>query len=117
MGLTVVLHYHNGVFVQGATRGDGEVGEDITANLRTILAIPLKIPVEAGDVEVPEVLVVRAEAFIMLKDFERLNQVTGRKGREGLSKSAQYRGRFFAAAGFGAGGPTSADHTQLCHRD
>ena len=81
-GLTVVLHYHDGVFVQGATRGDGEVGEDITANLRTILAIPLKIPVEAGDVEVPEVLVVRAEAFIMLKDFERLNQELAEKGEK-----------------------------------
>ncbi|WP_116225004.1 NAD-dependent DNA ligase LigA [Pelolinea submarina] len=81
-GLTVVLHYHNGVFVQGATRGDGEVGEDITANLRTILSIPLKIPVEAGDVEVPEVLVVRAEAFIMLKDFERLNQELAEKGEK-----------------------------------
>ena len=81
-GLTVVLHYRNGVFVQGATRGDGEVGEDITANLRTILSIPLKIPVEAGDVEVPEVLVVRAEAFISLKDFERLNQELAEKGEK-----------------------------------
>jgi len=81
-GLTVVLHYHKGVFVQGATRGDGEVGEDITANLRTILSIPLKIPVEASDVDVPDVLVVRAEAFIMLKDFERLNQELAEKGEK-----------------------------------
>ncbi len=43
-GLTVVLHYREGVFVQGATRGNGEIGEDITANIRTIRAVPLKIP-------------------------------------------------------------------------
>lgn len=43
-GLTVVLHYRDGLLVQGATRGNGEVGEDITANIRTIKAVPLKIP-------------------------------------------------------------------------
>ena len=73
-GLTVVLHYENGLFVQGATRGDGEIGEDVTANLRTVKAVPLRIPVHAEGVQAPARLVVRAEAFIMLKDFEDLNR-------------------------------------------
>ncbi len=75
-GLSVVLHYRDGLFVQGATRGDGEVGEDITSNLRTVRAIPLKIPVNSGQssVKVPKVLVVRGEAFIPNKEFEALNR-------------------------------------------
>lgn len=92
-GLSVVLHYRKGVFSQGATRGDGEVGEDITANLRTVRAIPLQIPV-AGDsysvnsgqlplfdtsaslvphYPLPHYLVVRGEVFITNKDFEAMN--------------------------------------------
>ncbi|MCE1255584.1 MAG: NAD-dependent DNA ligase LigA, partial [Anaerolineae bacterium] len=73
-GLTVVLHYRNGVLVQGATRGDGEIGEDITRNLRTVRSIPLKIPVSADGPAVPPYLVVRGEVFINIKDFEVLNQ-------------------------------------------
>ena len=75
-GLSVVLHYRDGQFVQGATRGDGEVGEDITSNLRTIKAIPLRIPVESekSKVKPPSYLVVRGEAFIPIKDFENLNK-------------------------------------------
>lgn len=73
-GLTVVLHYRDGVFVQGATRGDGEVGEDITPNIRTIRALPLLIPVEEKVITVPKLLVVRGEAFINIKDFEQLNK-------------------------------------------
>ncbi len=73
-GLSVILHYREGVFVQGATRGDGEVGEDITVNLRTVQAIPLRIPVEADGPKPPAYLVIRGEAFIPVKDFERLNR-------------------------------------------
>lgn len=73
-GLTVVLHYENGLFVSGATRGDGEIGEDITTNLCTVRAVPLRIPVLPGGPVPPPRLVVRGEAFITLKDFEELNQ-------------------------------------------
>jgi DNA ligase (NAD+) len=73
-GLTVVLHYHAGIFVQGATRGDGVLGEDITANLKTVRALPLKIPVENKGLRPPDEIVVRGEAFINIKDFEKLNQ-------------------------------------------
>ena len=73
-GLTVVLHYENGIFVQGATRGDGIEGEDVTANLRTIRSLPLKIPVTQTDVKIPARLVVRGEVFIRIKDFLDLNQ-------------------------------------------
>ena len=73
-GLTVVLHYRNGSFVQGATRGNGEVGEDITENLRTIKALPLHIPVSADGPRVPTELVVRGEALITKADFENLNR-------------------------------------------
>jgi DNA ligase (NAD+) len=73
-GLTVVLHYHDGIFVQGATRGDGVIGEDITANLKTIRSLPLKIPVESNGPRPPTEIVVRGEAFITIKDFEKLNK-------------------------------------------
>ncbi|GAB4572439.1 MAG: NAD-dependent DNA ligase LigA [Anaerolineales bacterium] len=74
-GLSVVLHYRDGQFVQGATRGDGEVGEDITSNLRTVKAIPLRIPVsQSANLSIPKTLVVRGEAFIPIKDFEKLNR-------------------------------------------
>ncbi len=73
-GLTVVLHYVDGVFVQGATRGDGEVGEDITANLRTVRALPLRIPLHPESRRPPHSMYVRGEAFINIKDFEVLNE-------------------------------------------
>ncbi len=84
-GLSVVLHYRDGLFVQGATRGYEEVGEDITSNLKTIRAIPLRIPVEGLRLKVesqpstlnlkpPQYLVVRGEAFIPIKEFDALNK-------------------------------------------
>ena len=66
-GLTVVLNYEDGSFVQGATRGDGVRGEDITANLKTIRTIPLSLK-EAANLEV------RGEVFISKKAFETLNE-------------------------------------------
>ena len=73
-GLTVVLTYRDGRFVQGATRGDGEVGEDVTANLRTLRGVPKRIPVDpAQPLEPPAYLVVRGEVFLPLDKFEALN--------------------------------------------
>ena len=73
-GLTVVLHYRNGQFTQGATRGDGVVGEDITANLRTVPSLPLHIPVDPQGPPAPPYLVVRGEVFMTHQDFEELNR-------------------------------------------
>jgi DNA ligase (NAD+) len=72
-GLTVVLHYEDGLFTLGATRGDGSVGEDVTGNLRTIRTLPLRIPVSSAGVRVPHRLVVRGEAIMLIEDFEALN--------------------------------------------
>lgn len=73
-GLTVVLHYRDGVFAQGATRGNGEVGEDVSINLRTIRSLPLRIPLRPNDIKAPSYLVVRGEVFIYIAEFERLNR-------------------------------------------
>lgn len=81
-GLTVVLRYENGILVQGATRGDGEVGEDVTANVRTIKSIPLKIPVVEGTQKAPDLLVVRGEVFILRNDFVKLNQTLEENGEK-----------------------------------
>lgn len=86
-GLTVVLRYRDGRFVQGATRGDGMVGEDVTANLRTVRSIPLRL--EAA----PPFLEVRGEVFLPRADFARLNE---ERQREGLPLFANPRN---AAAG------------------
>ena len=81
-GLTVVLHYENGVFVLGATRGDGYVGEDVTLNLRTVRSLPLSIPVVAGGPTAPRQLVVRGEAIMLIEDFEALNRRQSEAGEK-----------------------------------
>jgi len=81
-GLTVVLHYEQGLFKFGATRGDGENGEEITHNLRTVKTLPLRIPLEPNGVKAPARLVVRGEAIIFKADFERMNQQVEAEGGE-----------------------------------
>lgn len=98
-GLSVILHYRDGVFVLGATRGDGETGEDITTNLRTLRSLPLRIPLGgedrstleqsgAGDPgayanpSAPAYIVVRGEVFINVRDFEELNERLQAKGEK-----------------------------------
>jgi len=72
-GLAMSLRYEHGRLVQAATRGDGEVGEDVTHNIRTIRQIPLTLP-EGGKQGVPPVLEVRGEVYMRRADFEKLNE-------------------------------------------
>ncbi|HXD04857.1 MAG TPA: NAD-dependent DNA ligase LigA [Burkholderiaceae bacterium] len=93
-GLAINLRYERGVLVQAATRGDGEVGEDVTQNIRTIGQIPLRL----RGVEAP-VLEVRGEVYMRRDDFERLNE----RQRELIAQGARYEKTFVnprnAAAG------------------
>jgi DNA ligase (NAD+) len=79
-GLSVELVYEEGIFQRGSTRGDGTVGEDVTANLKTIKSLPLRLgpgkPAPAGR------LAVRAEAVMLIKDFEALNRRMAESGKE-----------------------------------
>ena len=74
-GLSVALEYENGTFVRGATRGDGQVGEDVTENLKTIRSIPMTIP------DAPARLIVRGEVFMPKTVFEKLNLEREEEGK------------------------------------
>jgi DNA ligase (NAD+) len=93
-GLAINLRYENGVLVQAATRGDGEVGEDVTNNIRTIGQIPIRLQSDA-----PPVLEVRGEVYMRRDDFERMNE----QQREKIAKGAKNEKTFVnprnAAAG------------------
>lgn len=75
-GLSVSLEYENGIFVRGSTRGDGTFGEDVTANLRTISSLPLKIDTES------ERLVVRGEVYMSKENFAALNKMREENGEK-----------------------------------
>ena len=73
-GLAVNLHYENGIFVRAVTRGDGKVGEDVTANVRTIKSIPLYLE------NAPEFIEIRGEAYMPHSEFKRINEERDEEG-------------------------------------
>jgi DNA ligase (NAD+) len=124
-GLAISLRYEQGVFVQGATRGDGETGEDVTANLRTVRAIPLRLRGSGW----PQVLEVRGEVIMLRKDFEAFNDYARTHGEKPLANprngaagslrqldpaiTARRRLSFFAyAVGVVEGGTLPPTHSQ-----
>ncbi|SFN33134.1 DNA ligase (NAD+) [Formivibrio citricus] len=77
-GLAISLTYAEGVLVQAATRGDGATGEDVTQNVRTIRAVPLRLV----GAQIPQLLEVRGEVLMLKKDFERLNEEQAARGQK-----------------------------------
>ena len=97
-GLAVNLTYENGLFVRGATRGDSVQGEDVTPNLRTIRAIPLRM---RGGGSPPALVEVRGEVYLPLSGFRELNAAARRDEPEARPEPAQRCGRLGAAEELG----------------
>ena len=93
-GLAMNLRYEHGVLVQAATRGDGEAGEDVTQNMRTVNQIPLRLPADA-----PAVIEVRGEVYMSRADFEALNERQREKIAQGAKGEKTFVNPRNAAAG------------------
>jgi len=106
-GLAMSLRYENGILVQAATRGDGEVGEDVTQNIRTINQIPLRLPADA-----PAVMEVRGEVYMRRADFEALNE----KQREKIAQGAKGEKTFVNPRNAAAGGVRQLDPALAARR-
>ena len=98
-GLAISLRYEGGILVCAATRGDGEVGEEVTQNIRTIGQIPLKLVSLPGGLPVPDVLEVRGEIFMRRADFDALNAENRSKITEGIKNEKVFVNPRNAAAG------------------
>lgn len=94
-GLAISLRYEDGRLVQAATRGDGEIGEDVTQNIRTIGQIPLKLHGK----DIPPVLEVRGEVYMRRDDFDRLNELQREKIARGAKNEKTFVNPRNAAAG------------------
>ncbi len=83
-GVSISLTYENGVLTLGATRGDGKRGDDVTANIRTIGCIPLKIPVSGKErlSKIPKLIEIRGEAYLSHEVFEAINREREKNGEE-----------------------------------
>ena len=118
-GMAINLRYENGLLVQAATRGDGEVGEDVTHNIRTVRQIPLRLsaaalagPDSPATLSVPAVLEVRGEVYLRRADFEKLNA----EQREKIAQGAKGEKTFVNPRNAAAGGMRQLDPAMAAKR-
>ena len=118
-GLAINLRYENGLLVQAATRGDGEVGEDVTHNIRTVRQIPLRLgaaalagPNSPATLPAPAVLEVRGEVYLRRADFEKLNA----EQREKIAQGAKGEKTFVNPRNAAAGGMRQLDPAMAAKR-